>query len=196
MIHIAVDFLQTVLNDYLLQKLPGNGTEGGSSTGPQKVVFPKIDADPPTFHPESINLLMINLEEERLLKTPNPYTQLSQEGIINSVSPPLRLELMLLFAAKFSNYSTGLKHLSYTIQFFQANPVFSSRQFPSLPIDVDKLNMEFYSMNSTQKNEIWSSLKTAYLPSIVYKLKMLVYQEDIPSLEGEITEAQINLNQT
>ena len=73
--------LQTVLNDYLLQKLPGGGPGNGNSTntGPGKVAFPKIDTDPPAFSQEVINMLLMNVEEDRLLRTPDPFIQVGKK---------------------------------------------------------------------------------------------------------------------
>lgn len=182
MIHDTIEFLKTVLNDYLVQKIPD-----ATATGP-RVDYPKIDNDPPTFNLRTVNLLLLNLEEERINRPANPYLQMNPDGSQNTVNPPLSLSLTLLFSSKFADYQAALKHLSYTLQFFQTYPVFTHSSFPSLPTDVDKLTMEYLSLNNTQKNEIWSSLKVAYLPSVVYRLKMMVYQEDRPDLSTEITQ--------
>ncbi|HAS46047.1 MAG TPA: hypothetical protein DCS93_36530 [Microscillaceae bacterium] len=182
MIHDAIEFLKTVLNSYLVQKIPDS-----TASGP-KVDYPKIDTDPPTFNLRTVNLLLLNLEEERLNRTANPFVQVNPDGSQNTVSPPLHLSLTLLFSAKFTDYQAALKHLSYTMQFFQAHPVFMRGEFPALPNDVDKLTLEYLSLNNTQKNEIWSSLKVAYLPSVAYRLKMMVYQEDNLDLSTEITQ--------
>lgn len=182
MIHNAIEFLKTTLNSYLLQKIPDN------TQSTPKVDYPKIDVDPPTFNLRAINISLINIEEDRIARPANPYVHLSPDGSQNTVSPPLNLSLTMLFSAKFSDYQAALKHLSFTMQFFQSNPVFLPGKFPTLPSGIEKLTMEFLSMNNTQKNEIWSSLKVAYLPSVAYRLKMLVYQEDRPSLDVEITQ--------
>ena len=197
MIHNTINFLSLTLNDYLAQKLPINmtGNSGGSGAAPKKVDFPIIDTDPPKLNTEVVNLLLFNIEEDRILRSANPYDQLDTNGIVNKVSPPLRLELSILFAAKFADYPTALKHLSWTTQFFQSNPLFTSNQFPSLPDNIDKLFVDFFSMGHTLKNEVWSSLKIAYLPSVAYKVKMLVYQEDIPSMGANIEEMDIQINQ-
>ena len=144
MIHSAIDFLRLTLNDYLAQKLPADMMGNGTAAAPQKVNFPKIDTDPPTLNSEVINLLIINIEEDRVLRGANPYNQLNTDGIVNKVSPPLRLELSILLAAKFGNYSTALSHLSWTTQFFQSNPLFTSKQFPHLPDNIDRLIVEFF----------------------------------------------------
>lgn len=182
MVHEAIEFLKTALNNYLLQKIPDN-----TVTAP-RVDYPKIDSDPPVFNLRTVNLSLINLEEERVLRPANPYAQISSDGTHSSVSPPLNLMLTLLFSAKFTDYQAALKHLSFTMQFFQTHHTFIPTEFPAMPSGIDKLMMEFQSLNNAQKNEIWSSLKVAYLPSVVYKLRMLVYQEDSASSDTAITQ--------
>ncbi len=197
MIHDAVDFIKTVLNEYLSAKTAVSSSTGagGGSNGAPVVQYPKIDADPPSFHSSALNLLLVNIQEEKSLRPPDPYAQVSREGIVNQVSPPIHLQVHLMVAAKSQSYSTALMYLSHAIQFFQAHPVFNRHHSPVFPSNIEKLTLEFTSLNDTQKNEIWSSLKTAYLPSVFYKMGMLVYQEDIPSMEGEIKTTQVSIQQ-
>ncbi|WP_299459109.1 DUF4255 domain-containing protein [uncultured Microscilla sp.] len=182
MVHEAIEFLKTALNNYLLQKIPDS-----TVTAP-RVDYPKIDTDPPVFNLRTVNLVLINLEEERVLRPADPYAQVSSDGTHGSVSPPLSVILTLLFSAKFTDYQAALKHLSFTMQFFQSNQLFTPEDFPGMPDGIDKLTVEFQSLNNAQKNEIWSSLKVAYLPSVVYKLRMLVYQQDSTSSDTLVTQ--------
>lgn len=193
MIYKSLNFLKTTLNNYLLKRLAIDNTIGGVSTEP-KVVFPNIASDAPSFLSEAVTLMIVNIEEERLLRSPNPYTQLSAEGTQTKTYPPLSLELTLLFAAKFADYGTALKHLSHTAQFFQSHPIFTSHQFPLLPTELDKLTVEFLSLENIQKNEIWNSLRSSYLPSLVYQLRMLVYHEDTVNMGVEVIESGLKIN--
>ena len=188
MIHTALEFLQGSLNSYLSLKIP-EGPENGGST---RVEFPKLDNDPMTLKTGAVNVLLTNLTQETNLMPAEPFVQVSADGIKNKVSPPLSLFLGLLFVSKFSNYLDALSHLSYTLQFFQSNPLFTRDNFPALPAEFDKLNIEFKSLTDAQKNETWSSLRLAYLPSVAYNLKMLVYQTDLPSMSSSIKSIQIN----
>lgn len=195
MIHNTINFLKTNLEQYLVHKIPDNGNPvNGLSAAPNKVGYPKIDSDPPVFSTGKVHLLLINLEEERNMRAEDPFSQLNREGIKSKVSPPLRLELTFLLAAKFTDYFTALHHLSCSVQFFQTNPVFTARDFPAMPQEIDPLIVEFYTMNNTQKNEIWSSLKISYLPSVAYNCKLLVYQDDLPAAETDIMQTDIRIN--
>ena len=191
MIHDIIKFLAAELAQHLKTKTPSDLPVSPGGEAPS----PDVSVDPPAFQNEAVNILLLNLEEEKTLRPPNPYVQLNKEGMEDFVSPPLRLDATVLFAAKFSDYLNALKHLSLVIQFFQVNPIFTASRFPAMPASLDKLMLELHSFTHAQKNEIWSSLKTAYLPSIAYRLRLLVFQEDRISLDGEITETQIQINQ-
>ncbi len=193
MIYKSLNFLKTTLNNYLLKKLAIDSVTDGISIAP-KVAFPDIASETPSFLLEAVTLMIVNIEEERLLRSPNPYTQLSLEGVQTKTYPPLSLELTLLFAAKFSDYGTALKYLSHTAQFFQSHPIFTSHQFPLLPAEIDKLTVEFLSLENIQKNEIWNSLRVSYLPSLVYNLKMLVYHEEVVNMGEEVIESGLKIN--
>lgn len=189
MISQVFDFLSKELSSYLKAKL-----SAGNNEQPAMIAYPTLDTDPLSFKTGAINFLLVNIEEEKLLRSADPYLQLDQQGIKNMVSPPLRLDLYVLFAAKFSDYSTALKQLSYVIRFFQKNKVFTPESFPMLPEHFSKMIVELQTLSHGQKNEIWGSLKIAYLPSVVYKISMVVFQDEIISMDKGIEEIQKNTN--
>lgn len=192
MIHLALDFLKTELGKYLQGKCPMTPTSNSND----RVDYLNLGNDTHTMANGAVNLILINIEEERLLRPPDPYIQLNHDGVKSKVSPPVRLNLRLLFAAKFGEYEEAVKHLSFVIKYFQENPVFAGMAFPNFPTDIDKLIMELISLSQAEHNEIWSMLKLAYLPSVVYRARMLSYQADQVSMETDISEIETRFKHT
>jgi len=189
----------TFIKNRLVEALARNSNE------PHKIVnFINLNTDPPSFTAK-INLFLINLEEEKILRPANPYVQVDENGIQNPAWPPLRLNLFILFAAKpivenkaenGFNYPDAMIQLFGLLKYFQAHPVFTPEAYPDFPSDIQKLVMELNTLTYAQQNEIWSSLKVPYLPSVCYRAKMLIIQEEPAIVEGEIEETQLTVRQS
>jgi hypothetical protein len=93
------------------------------------------------------------------------------------MAAPLNLNLSLLFVANFGdgNYATGLGMLSRVIAFFQENPVFTAEQLPGLADDVDRLALDFVSLDLMQTNYLMGMLGLKYLPSAMYRVRTLQF---------------------
>src|SRR5882757_1274769 len=96
------------------------------------------------------------------------------------MAPPLHINLFILFVANFSdgNYPTGLGMLSRTIAFFQQNPVFTHDRLPGLAEKIEKIALDFVSLDLTQTNHLMGMLGLKYLPSALYRLRMLSFTSD------------------
>jgi hypothetical protein len=94
--------------------------------------------------------------------------------------PPVHLNLYLMFAAHFSgnNYSEALKFLSHTVSFFQRNPVFDHQNTPDLDRRIDQLALDIENLDAKDLSSLWSILSGKYLPSILYKVRMLSFAAD------------------
>lgn len=94
--------------------------------------------------------------------------------------PPVHLNLYLMFAAHFSgnNYSEALKFLSHTISFFQRNPVFDHQNTPDLDRRIHQLALDIENLDTKDLSSLWSILSGKYLPSILYKVRMLSFAAD------------------
>ncbi len=175
---------------------------GNNKIGDIDIVnYVDYSSDPPAFRAK-INILLTRVEEETQLRAAERYLQQDEEGRHFKSQPPLRLNIYLLIAVKptpstgttekWYNYEDAMKYLSKVLAFFQANPVFSADMYPDLPEVLDKLVVELVPLTYTQQNEIWSSLKTAFLPSVCYKIKMLHIQEQPAVGEAEIESLGTN----
>lgn len=97
-------------------------------------------------------------------------------------SPPLFINVYLLFAAHFTpasiddkKYEFGLAALSQVILFFQGNPVFTTQDSPEIGSFSDKLTLEIFEQSQSDQAHMWTVLGAKYMPSVVYKLRMLTF---------------------
>ena len=182
MIHTCLSFLTNELNDYLKLRtgsptvdrvyLTSVATEGGGVVIPNK----------------SLGVSLINIEEDRVYKD-QKSTIINNNGNVERLNPEIKLNLYVLISANFQNadaedstddYVEGLKQLSWIISFFQAKNVFTPENSPKLA-DFDpnltKLVVELYSYSFEQLYNFWSVVGAKYLPSVLYKIRILTFQE-------------------
>ena len=133
--------------------------------------------DPLSIPLNNVVPLLMNIEEEKALRPANRYEGLVIDGLQTRSYPALTLNILVLFVCKFSDYQQSLKFLSLVLAFFQRNPVFDPYNTPTLSAGVERLRIEFISLPIAQQNELWSSLRSTYLPSALYKLSLLVYDD-------------------
>jgi len=85
----------------------------------------------------------------------------------------------VLVTASFSgNYGEALKVLSNVVAFFQSKPSFNPQNSAGFPASMEKLSLELVNLSIHEVNNVWSILGAKYMPSIVYKMRMLVVQEN------------------
>jgi len=102
-------------------------------------------------------------------------------GTLANQSPTLNINLYVLFSAYFKagNYSEALRFLSFVIAYFQYKNVFTRANTPKLDAGIDKLIFEMASIPPEQLNNIWGALGAKYMPSVIYKMRMLTFDESI-----------------
>ncbi len=127
---------------------------------------------------ESLGLTLINIEEEKTLKSQVTYRK-NTEGSVLNFNPEIKLNLYILIAANFDNYETALKYISCVLNFFQGKAVFDHTNTPSLDPSIEKLIAELYTMTFEQQNYLWASVGAKMIPSLLYKIRMLVVQESV-----------------
>lgn len=146
------------------------------------VKFPKFNdggRESIDFENEALNLLLVNLEEETTMRQGNAFRQ-EKNGHSFPALPEIRLNLYLLFVANRSDYLTSMHQLSLVIRYFQARRVFDHNNAPALPEDIEKLTVELITLPFAEQNEVWNALRTSYKPSLLYKVRMLVFNQDEP----------------
>jgi hypothetical protein len=93
---------------------------------------------------------------------------------------PVHLNLYLLFSASFNEKLNidALKFLSAVIAFFQNKPLFTSDNSPGLPDGLEKLSFEISNMNVQEQSNLWSFIGAKYIPSILYKARVVPIDEE------------------
>ncbi len=178
MIYKALNLVESELNNYIKSQL-NNGDSVALSYIVDNNGKLMIDNN-------NLGVTLLNIEEEKVLKhTPNT------SSISKGCNPELKLNLYILIAANFGNYVESLKHISHVVSFFQSKNVFTKENSPNLDPEIERLIIEYHTTNFEQLNQIWSSIGAKYLPSIMYKVKTLVINQN---KTREITPSLSSIN--
>lgn len=162
-----------------------------------RVVF--VDGDkmePISFTLGAVSLLVINVEEERILRSADPRARVAEDGTRQRVQPDIRLVLYLLFVSRFKKYDVAWDHLSAILEHLQSTPVFEPASAPELPAGVEKLIVELVTLGFAEQNEVWNALRTTAHPALLYRVKLLAYRDRLPSQAAAIDDVQLDLRRT
>jgi hypothetical protein len=184
MIDVALKFLVAELNAFLFARTGAQGVADLSrvvdDTG--KVAIPI----------GTIGIALVNIDEERVLKSHLPSTVLI-DGRQVLLQPELKLNLTIIIAANFTKYEDALRQLSWVLTFFQAHPGFTRDRFPNLDPRIERFVVELSSLSFDQLNQLWSCNGGRQLPSVVYRVRLVAVQDIEPaSIQppvGEISTA-------
>ena len=185
MIGKALVFLRKRLDDYLRAEFAG----GVDDPVADKVVFLDGDKmDPISFQEGAVSEILINVEEDRILRSADPYVRIQEDGKPQRKQPDLRLVLHVLFAARFKQYDVAWDHLAKVIECLQSNRVFERASNPDLPVGIDKLTAELVTQTFAEQNEVWSALRSTQHPSVLYRVRMVVLKDVKPAGRDQITK--------
>lgn len=142
---------------------------------------------------DELGMTLVNVEEERVGKIQSPYIEKDRNnkaaGYLQT-NPPIKLNLDIMISAAFSstadNYGEALKHISYVIECFQSRNVFRNDAYPQIN-PIEKLVLTMLNKEFSQLQSIWMMLGAKYIPSVLYKVKLLVVEsqqsEDIAAIQ-------------
>jgi len=104
---------------------------------------------------------------------PNKGGGVTQSLDVNS----LHLNLMVLFSAYFQGDRArdALNYLTLVLQFFQSKSTFDRANSPGLPDSVDRLEFNVEPLDFHAQNHLWGILGAKYMPSVVYKVRMISF---------------------
>ncbi|MBL3655547.1 DUF4255 domain-containing protein [Fulvivirga sediminis] len=188
MIQTVLDTLKLKLNEYFKVK-----------TAEDADLVRFIDSgmsDPISFSNNCVTPFLINVSEDRVFRNPDQYAGVTKNGIKTQFNPEIRIELLVLFISKFSDYTQALTFLSYVIKCFQSNRVYNQLNTPALADEnIEKLIMEMVSLPLEEQNQVWHSLSTSYLPSVLYRVRLLQYldEESIEYVGEDLSDIQVNI---
>ena len=130
------------------------------------------------FKAGAVSILLVRIEEDTTMHPPDGYVRVTAKGEHQRIAPEIRLNLYVLFVARFpDDYGRALEQLSTVIRYFQNHRVFNRENSQDLGEDISLLVMELLTPTFAEQNEIWSALRVAYQPSALYKVKMVVFQD-------------------
>lgn len=132
----------------------------------------------------TVGLALVSVDEERVLRSQVP-DRVYLNGSHVVVEPELKLNLQVVFASRHHSYDHALRYLSYVLKFFQAHPSFTPDEYPAMDPSIQKLNVELLSYGPEQLNQLWAYLGAKYLPSAVYRVRMVVLQDVEPRGIGQ-----------
>jgi hypothetical protein len=132
---------------------------------------------------DTLRLTLFQIDEERTLREPLPERTIvgGREVVL---PPPLKLNLVLLFAGRFQQYDQALRTLSHLMAFMQARPLHTPAESPGLPAGIERLALELVSYTPEQLNQMWACIGAKHLPSVVYRLRLVMLQDTEPSATG------------
>ena len=176
MIYSALNTVAEQLNTYFSNRF---------SLSEDKVILSSIvnqDGSVAITETDKVILTLVNLQEEPISGTGKTITG----GGYGSRS--INLNIFVLFSAYFSenNYSEALKFISAIISFFQAKNILTQENTPGLDPNVERLSFEIVNTDFQNLSHLWGTLGGKYLPSIVYKIRMVTFQEGV--ITGNVSE--------
>jgi len=180
MINEALTFLEGELNTYLKASFKINEDAVVVSS------IAEFGGSAPLKNQNKIVLTLINIKQETLLRNNPSFKVIDKTSV--QVNPALYINLFVLFSANFADYQESLKFISATISFFQGNYVFTKEKFNKLNPAIDPLILELDTTSYQDWSYLWGMLGGKYLPSVIYKLRMITVQENVTGEETPLIQ--------
>lgn len=170
MIEKTLSFIEHELNGYLGARFPSQHAHAVVASLAQSDGTAAADIE------SRLVISLVNIERETAATGPGMTARTG--GGYAQHQPPLFLNVYVLLSASFSNnYKQALQFLDIALGFFQAKPNFDVRSSPRFPRELDRLSVELVSLSIQELNNLWAILGAKYLPSALYKVRMLAVQE-------------------
>ncbi len=172
MIDKAVEIIGDRLNTHLLKMFPGpsdwvkitplgDHTDGTVTATQDKLV-----------------LFVVNIEHEDMLRN---IRQSPGSAVGYPQSSSIHLNVYLMVAADFraDTYRLGLKMISGVFRHFQDYPELDGKANPELAeTGLERLSIEVCNLGFEQMSQIWGMSGSRYVPSLLYKLRMVSIDAD------------------
>jgi hypothetical protein len=137
-----------------------------------------------------IILSIVNIEEDVTARNPNLYRRTIDNALEKFSNPAQHLVVSLLFTAYTKDqtqekYIEGINKLEGVIACFQKEHVFT--------FDDTTLILDLESLKISELNQLWSMLGNKYMPSVLYRMRMITIQNEAEEGEKEIEIFKIKL---
>ncbi len=125
-------------------------------------------------------VFLVNLSKDTIPCANNRYVSASGGASSFVPSQPLYLNLHVVIASCFDaiRYTESLKYLSCAVSCFQQSSVIDRDTHPELSDGVDKLILDIENIGIHELSNLWGILGGKYLPSILYKVRMVTFVSD------------------
>ena len=144
-------------------------------------------------------LTLVNIEEEKTLRNDPFYLRKTDpvkgDQIIKR-NATLHLNLYVLISCA-DDYPKALGRLDKVIRYLQGKNVFTAATADpgdNYPEAVDKIILDLFSLNFEQINHLWSILGGKYVPSVLYKMRLLPVQAGRAETVGRVEEVRTGSN--
>ena len=189
MIYETLKFLSEEVNKYLSLKM-GVLAEPRLKIGNVSLALDNTLTGENSLAGKAI-LSLVNVEEDKVAKQQENYSRSDSSTVYKS--PPLYLNMYILFSVNKPEYDDCLQWLGHIMQFFQHQNVFTPITHPNLDPKIPKVVVDLFSLNFEQVNHLWSTLGGKYMPSVLYKIRQVSVDENLTISEsGFIKTIQLN----
>lgn len=192
MIGDVLCLLRDRLNAHLGASLPDVGSD---SVEERVQLIDGEKSDPVEFRLNAITVLLVNIEQETSQRSADPYLRTPGESNLRKLQPEIRLNLYVLFVARFKAYEQGLNQLSHVIHFLLSHRALDHVNAPALSPQIDKLVLELVTQPMAEQNEIWSALRVSYHPSVLFRVRMLVFRDAQGAAVPQIGQTLVRTSQ-
>ena len=189
MIGEVLALMRDQLNAWLRQQ--SGKAAGHAAEDKVQMLDTSAKTDVVDFKVGKITLLLINIEQEQVLRPADAFRRTLPDGTTQRVQREIRLNLYVLFVVRFKVYEQGLDMLGQVLRFFQTHPVVDHDSAPKLDPEIEKLNFELVTLPLAEQNSIWSQLRAAYQPSLMYRVRMVVFRDTGGVALPKVTETEV-----
>lgn len=181
MINILFDEISGKLNDYFKLK---NLLLFKCLAGDVSIHDKNNEASGEVEIDESIILSLVSIEEENALKNNYPLKHVGANFIQEKSA--VYINIYLLFSSKYKNYDTALEAISHVISCFQTN----RKVIFTADSEEQEAILNLHNLGFENLNNLWTVLGGRYLPSVIYKARILMYQQSPPVNGSLITDVR------
>lgn len=161
-----------------------------SSGNSFNVILNHLNTIKNTTSPNGVYLSLVNIQKEKNI---GHVSRVKKNGINSEMKfAPIYINLYVMVSSYFSNYDTSLIHLNSALEFFQNKPYIDKYNLlPTLawPRGVEKITFDWFNLEIDKLNQIWGINGGVYVPSFLYKIRMLkVEHNELPVSGPSINE--------
>lgn len=172
MIDEALKIIKSQLQQFMRLKMQIDNVE-------EKVVLTSIvdQQGQSTIPIDSVGITLYRIEEDQVSEA-EQYSPDPDHNRTVRTRPAVKLNLYILFAANFKDYSESLKYIRAVLTFFQTKSYFDTTNTPDMPLGMEPMSLVLHTQSVDQHNHTWGLFGGHYIPSVIYRLRSIYIQED------------------